>query len=708
MIEAHRPANVKAMGSAKKATGGAALDIKILRGRVYHLSQRQKWNGADEFEVSLELLGAGLAAALDSGVTHLVTADGTLNKTTQKKVDGLVKKGAAIEVVSSHELYEHVSLPPQLVGQLLQGGEEGQAQLFAVLDSYRYDHPTLEIEPKNLRGLNWSHRGFANFKLHDLDLRDAVLPGALLFDAERSVFDSAKLVSVSISGPSDCSFKDADLNNSSIRGECEGSTFEGANLQKCSLYTHVCSSRPDSPPVFRAVQFDGGKVSSIDWEGVDFSACSAVGSTWTEVDAPSIQLAGADLTGAKLTDVNFSKANLTNAVLRNARLIDVDLRKANLEGADFTGATLVGTKIDSKLKKESIKGLADALAGGPKMGAALTALEAAVTPAKSVVIELLLREESDDPGVPDLAKEHSSMKLDLSNASYGMRVYHLARRVGQAYLSDHTNTFSEGFRRCVMYFLHAEVCFETITVKVSKSPTPGPEIRELAIAALAEAFGKEPPPEAELKKLTKAYRAKVKALKEAELAQRKKETEAWEKEYAVRQEKEQQAERAARPQPAKKVKDLETFVAALDVRADAGRIKNAKKMLKGSGFELFHDISDPNRVLGVIKSQSDDSLVYGVKLDATGEFSCCTQNLRPCGGLRGALCKHHLVLLLGLVQAGVLKAATVDQWIEKSLDHAPELDKDEMGDVFLKFKGAEAGEIDWRPTETVPEDFYAY
>jgi len=31
-----------------------------------------------------------------------------------------------------------------------------------------------------------------------------------------------------------------------------------------------------------------------------------------------------------------------------------------------------------------------------------------------------------------------------------------------------------------------------------------------------------------------------------------------------------------------------------------------------------------------------------------------------------------------------------------------------MSQTFLKYKGAEAGEIDWRPTETVPEDYYAF
>jgi hypothetical protein len=37
--------------------------------------------------------------------------------------------------------------------------------------------------------------------------------------------------------------------------------------------------------------------------------------------------------------------------------------------------------------------------------------------------------------------------------------------------------------------------------------------------------------------------------------------------------------------------------------------------------------------------------------------------------------------------------------------HKP--DKDVVTATFLKYKGVEAGEIDWRPTETIPEDFYA-
>jgi hypothetical protein len=64
------------------------------------------------------------------------------------------------------------------------------------------------------------------------------------------------------------------------------------------------------------------------------------------------------------------------------------------------------------------------------------------------------------------------------------------------------------------------------------------------------------------------------------------------------------------------------------------------------------------------------------------------------------------VLIIGLVQAGQLDPTTVDAWIAKTLTVKPELDKDIMAAIFLKYKGAEAGEIDWRPTETIPEDYY--
>lgn len=157
-------------------------------------------------------------------------------------------------------------------------------------------------------------------------------------------------------------------------------------------------------------------------------------------------------------------------------------------------------------------------------------------------------------------------------------------------------------------------------------------------------------------------------------------------------------------------KDNLTFdelIGRLSEITDKSRLTKSLKMLKSDSFQLFSEVTNES-VIGVVKSQSDASLVYSCSLDASGEFACCTQNLNPCGGLRGALCKHILVLIVGLAQTDELSPVTVDQWVNASAAKSPDLDKDRMSEILLKYKGAEAGEIDWRPTETVPEDFMAF
>jgi uncharacterized protein YjbI with pentapeptide repeats len=159
------------------------------------------------------------------------------------------------------------------------------------------------------------------------------------------------------------------------------------------------------------------------------------------------------------------------------------------------------------------------------------------------------------------------------------------------------------------------------------------------------------------------------------------------------------------PAPAAAI-DFDALMARLPQVVDAGRLANALRMLKADRFQLYAEVKD-DALLGVVKSQTDPDLVYSCRLTSAGGFSCCTQNLRPCGGLQGRLCKHLLVLLVGLTKAGRLDPATADTWAQASRGHKPSLDKDAMSETFLRYKGAEAGEIDWRPTETIPEDYYS-
>jgi uncharacterized protein YjbI with pentapeptide repeats len=152
--------------------------------------------------------------------------------------------------------------------------------------------------------------------------------------------------------------------------------------------------------------------------------------------------------------------------------------------------------------------------------------------------------------------------------------------------------------------------------------------------------------------------------------------------------------------------DLAAFMKRLEKAVDKPRMQKALSMLKKDRFQLFVETSG-TQLSGVVKSQSDPDLVYSAVLSASGAFSCCTQNLNVCGGLRGALCKHLLVLIIGLAQSAQMEADTLDDWVQRSTLHQPALQRDVQSAILLRYKGVEAGEIDWRPTETVPEDYYA-
>jgi hypothetical protein len=99
--------------------------------------------------------------------------------------------------------------------------------------------------------------------------------------------------------------------------------------------------------------------------------------------------------------------------------------------------------------------------------------------------------------------------------------------------------------------------------------------------------------------------------------------------------------------------------------------------------------------------------VYSCRLASDGSFACCAQNLNICGGLQDAVCKHLLVLLLGLTKSGYLDSGRAFQWLQQAQRQRPNFDKEAVTATFLKYRSTKAGECDWQPTETIPEDYYA-
>jgi hypothetical protein len=158
---------------------------------------------------------------------------------------------------------------------------------------------------------------------------------------------------------------------------------------------------------------------------------------------------------------------------------------------------------------------------------------------------------------------------------------------------------------------------------------------------------------------------------------------------------------------------LAEFVVALPGLTDTKRIARALDMLRTQRMQLYTDVAD-DHVAGIVRSQTGFSSYYSTRLSADGRYSCCDSGLDWCMGMQGRPCKHLLVLLLGLVQSGELPVANAKTWLANTKQpkgrraSAGENIQQLLADTILRYKAAEAGEVDWRPTETVPEDYYAY
>jgi hypothetical protein len=155
--------------------------------------------------------------------------------------------------------------------------------------------------------------------------------------------------------------------------------------------------------------------------------------------------------------------------------------------------------------------------------------------------------------------------------------------------------------------------------------------------------------------------------------------------------------------------DFSGLMARLNALIDPKRMKRTLDMLKAGKNQLFSEV-EPSLVRGIVRSQTQEDLVYSCVLTAEGVYACCTADLSVCMGLSGEPCKHLLVLLIGLARAGQLDPTTIDRWVMAAAGQNPKWNKttrNHVSDALLKYQGVQAGEIDWRPTETIPEDFYA-
>jgi uncharacterized protein YjbI with pentapeptide repeats len=637
---------------------------------------------------------------LDAAVTHLVLPNVASGPAVQKKASALRKKGATIEVTDAAGFRELVRPTADELTAILKHGRRAAKALAAVTPRWTvYNHhgaapecPRLvraNLDGVDLSGLDLSGVAFEKCRFVGAKLDGTCFAEAIECDFNNATGDSPRF------GKIDCSrFANAQFRNAEFVSHLHGSDFTAANLDNCLFSEHFWGSRVTNPPSDRGPCFTraclrGSVFDSVWIDGADLSRADLTKAAFKDAHLDRANFQKASAHELLLVAAHLRKADFSYASLEGANLAEADLTGSKLDGADFTGANLRGAKIDAGARR-GIKGVSIDSTATMAAGPALIELDSVLKKAKQVKIAFCVGKHPGNDHELQITAYSTFSSLYLPDLNNKVSPWPLG-----------TVPFSEKIRQAGRVFGHLPVRFETLVVKSTQAPTSGKALRDLVARGIVEAFG-QPVPDGLDAAGAAAHRDRQRQAIAAERERRK------QAEAAATKEKEKAKKLFKRTieKAVGKVTDVASFVKALEFRTEKAKLEKATKMLKASGFELFNDVTDRD-VTGVVKSQTDRDLVYACRLAHDGQYSCCTQNLAACGGLRGSLCKHLLVLVIGLVQAGRLDPSTVDGWVARTHGIKPELNKETMGTIFLKYKGAEAGEVDWRPTETIPEDFYA-
>ncbi len=639
---------------------------------------------------------------LDAKTDYLVVADLSAGKTIQKKALALNAKGAAIQVIDADAFKKLAEPTEEEILAMLRAGEcEAYAKMrgptygYISVQSPKYAFYSEDLSEANLKKAELGDFQFCGCRFVGTELEYAHIGSATDCDFSKAVGGASRFGDVPR-----CRFIKAKLNGAYFEGDFSGADFTEASLESASFngnsyYGHGRSKKTaPTGTIFGKAKLTSANFNDVNLKSPDFRDAELTKATLSQCVIDSGIFRSARLRDATMAGCKFPCADLTDADLTGANLAGADLSNANLSGANLKNTNLRGTKLDG-VDLSKTKNYDPSKIKSGSVGPALTELDSVNSQAKRIKVTFRLRSSNGE--------DQGQAGIDSSGLKWGWGIQSPVAPVSLRFPSRRQLKFSDAMIELANSVGHFQVCFDTLEVSSTKSPMGGKQLRDLLLQGIAEAFAQEIPPAAELAAAAKKQREAKREAGAAERERREKQ-----KAEAAKEKEKAKKQIAKKIEKAVgKVSDVGSFLQALELRIEKPKIDKATKMLKASGFKLFNDITDKH-VSGVVKSQTDADLVYACRLAHDGQYSCCTQNLNVCGGLRGSICKHLLVLIIGLVQAGELDPSMIDAWIAKTHSVKPELDKEIMGAIFIKFKGAEAGEVDWRPTETVPEDYYAF
>ncbi len=677
--------------------------LKALLGKTVVFDGKFDFGQLQRLTAMAEAQQGVIAVEIDANTNYLVLADLSAGKTIQKKAASLNARGASLQVIDADAFRELVQPTTGQVADLIRGGKENAAVLFKALGDQQVAYgapppPIVTFTGENFDRADLSGFAFTMVAFDHCSFAGALLSGTHFESATDCDFSRASGEAPAFERILGSRFVEAKLKGAVIHSHLENCDFTSAQMEGATFSEQFWASRGSASPALRSrvqvgepaqITIRAGSASAPNFEGADLSE-----SAWISCLLDSANFSSASLKSAMMIAGEARSANFDGAALNDANFAEADLTNASFVGADlencnFRGAKLGGAAIDRA--RDFNRDNSRAAAAGP----VLTELDTVAAQAGRIKISFRVEMGPDADGM--------EFGIDTTGLKYGWGV-----QIPQAFFGalhrrqQRSGGFADAMIRLANIVGNHKVRFGTLEVQSTKSPKTGKELRELLLNGISEAFAQPLPPAEELAAATKAYREQSREQGAADRERREAAKKLAEKQKLTAQK--QIAKKIAKE--VGKVTDIGSFLKALELRVDKAKIDKATKMLKAERFKLFNDVAETH-LAGVVKSQTDPDLVYACRIEADGAYACCTQNLNICGGLRGSICKHLLVLIIGLVKAGELDPSIIDEWVSKSNDTKPALNKETMGEIFIRYKGAEAGEVDWRPTETVPEDYYA-
>ncbi len=642
---------------------------------------KSRWKSSD-LKLMVRQEGGTVAQKVTDSTGVLVLLERGPHKAAENAAAKYNAQGAEIFTISETEFFERFKPSTEEVLQLLQAGTPGTDRLRALIRSsiHKYVEGIFDLGGANLRGKDLRDLSLRLMNLKGADLRDCQVDEAYapylidvrLSGASGKEFSAQGMINCQCTGADlpkfdpgmarDCDFSRSKLPEFELRYDCG---VERCRFRNCLLTNATFDTIAFVDADFQGADLSHATLKSCECEGaLLLSKANLSGATLTDCNLYHCDLTQANLRGAKLESVDLEGAKLNKANLTGAELLLVNLSNTNLTGADFKDTLLLGVRFDGANLKRA-KNLQVPSLGDGKVGSACAALDAATKNAEDVTIQF------------SVTTPEGEVAISCANGKSARRPAQLdfARSSGTQPAVERTvpiESLSHGLRLCAETWGTGNWQLDGLQVSTYKSKVTKGDWKQLAEAAVRELLGQDVPRLGKIA-LRKIPRHRTKAQRTAPTG----------------------------------VADFASFLQRFEKTIEKQRLTKALKMLKADRFELFSDVTAES-VVGVVKSQTDSRLVYSCRLTSSGNFCCCTQNLNHCGGLRGALCKHLLVLIVGLAKAERIDPQDAAEWAYASASKSPILDQDAMSETLLKYKGMEAGDIDWRPTETLPEDYYAF